>query len=255
MILKQYVFELKIKIEMIYRTITTFFVTLFLLSIGSLTAQDVSLKEGYYTREGATRPGVRAFLSPEAKEVKKAFEDYMDDTHNVNLKGIGLFTNKDELYAENVKLEAVSPQNMDLYAEVVEADNGEGTRMTLYGALGYDIFLSKDAYPIEYERLENVMVSFLKSYLTDYHEERLEEAREALEDINDDTQDLTADIDGKEENIEKSRNEIEELKREIEELTQNLEKRKAALEEAESTYEKRMEELQEVKKNLENIDN
>ncbi|MEM8527055.1 MAG: hypothetical protein AAGG68_20615 [Bacteroidota bacterium] len=238
-----------------YRTIASFFVALFLLSTGATTAQDVSLREGYYARNEATRPGIRAYLSPNAKDVKKAFEDYMNDTYDVNLKGIGLFTNKDELYAKNVKLEEVSTQNMDIYAEVVEADDREGTRMTLYGALGYDIFLSEDAYPMEYRRLESVMTGFLRSYLTDYHEERLEEARENLEELTDDTQDLTADIDDREENIEDSRQKIEEMKREIEELTRDLKQREEALSSAEATYQKRMKELDQVKEELKDIDN
>jgi len=225
-----------------------------MVSVGSIKAQEVSLKEGYYTRNNESRPGIRAYLSPNTKDVKKAFKDYLNDAHDIDLKGLGLFTNKDELYAENVKLEKVSSQNMDLYAEIVEADNQKGTQITLYGALGYDVYLSEDDYPVEHEGLEDVMVGFLKSYLVDYHEERLENAREQLEDVTDDAQDLTGDIDGKEEDIVKNKNEIEELKKEIDQLTRDLEKRKKALSDAELAYEMRMKKLKKVKKNLEDID-
>ncbi|MEM1324492.1 MAG: hypothetical protein AAGI23_00980 [Bacteroidota bacterium] len=234
------------------KQITFLFSFLFVFSF-SLQAQEVELREGNFTREEASRPGIQATLPTDTKEVKKAFSDFMDDRYDVNMKGIGFLTNKDELTAEKVNITTLSDETIDLYARVVETSNGNGTQMTLFGAKGYDIYIDSDRSYSEFQNLRNLMVEFLDSYLVDQYTERVEEAREEVADLQDDRSDVQDDIESSEEDIQKSKERIKELEAEIAEMKTELDNKRSNIKSAEEKYEARMNELQKIKRELDSI--
>lgn len=228
----------------------------FLLTfLGSINAQKVELQSGQYMLEDNNRPGIRAIIPAPTKEVKKAFDKFMDDRYKVDMKGIGFLTNKDQLTAEKVSIPEISSQKLDLYANVVDGPENNTTEMTLFGAFGYDIYISDDRSYREYNNLRDLMVSFLDSYLVDYYSERVEEAEEEVEDMRDDEEDVNEDIQSNEENIKESEQRIQELQNEIEKLRKELDNSQSKLKEAEEKHEERRKELERVKSELRSIGN
>lgn len=224
-------------------TITAFLSGYLFLSYG----QEAKINEGTYMRNEVNRPGIRVTLKPQPKAVKKAFKDYLKKNYDVKLDGIGFLTNKDELYAENVAFEEVSPKSMSIYAEIVSAENDDYTQMTVYGALGYDIYLAPNGrYEVEFDRMKTVVEKFLNHYLVDYYEAQVEKAAERLEDVKDETTDISSNIDDNKE-------EIEDLRKAIEDLRKDLEQKEKQLKDAEATYEKRMKALKSVKVELKDM--
>ena len=56
----------------------------------------------------ASRPCIRAIVHPEPKPLKKAWKDYLKETHDFKIRGIGFLSNKDLLSAEKVVVERIS---------------------------------------------------------------------------------------------------------------------------------------------------
>lgn len=218
-------------------------------------AQEVTVEEGSYLREKVERPGIRATLYPAPKEVKKAFKDYLKKNYGIKLDGIGFLTNKDELYAKDVSFEEISQKNMNLYAEIIKSKESDNTQMTIYGALGYDIYLApRSRYAYEFSNLKKVVDGFLNRYLVDYYEEQLEKAEETLSNVEKDKQKIANNIDNKEATIEQNKSEIEALRKEIERLRKELTDKEKQLISVEENYEERMKKLKAVKKDLNEIE-
>ena len=57
-------------------------------------------------------------MEPATKDVRDAFQDFLKKNYDVKLKGDGLFSNKDVLYAEKVKINTISDKNLDFYAKI-----------------------------------------------------------------------------------------------------------------------------------------
>lgn len=224
-----------------------------LVGMGSMNAQQVELQSGNYMLDKNNRSGIRAVLPAPTKEVKKAFKDFMDDRYDVDMKGIGFLTNKDQLTAKKVSIPDISSQKLDLYANIVQGKENNTTDMTLFGAFGYDIFISEDRSYGEYNSLRSLMVSFLDSYLVDYYSERLEEAEENVEDMRDDEEDVSKDIKSNEENIEESKKRIQELEKEIEKMQQELDNSRSNIKSAQEKYDERKKELERIKNELNSI--
>jgi hypothetical protein len=232
----------------------TFLFSFLILASFSVQAQEVELREGSFQRDDASRPGIQATLpTSEVKEVKKAFSDFMDDRYDVNMKGVGFLTNKDELSAEKVNIASLSDETVDLYAHVVESRNGQGTQMTLFAAKGYDIYIDSDRSYGEYRNLRGLMVEFLDSYLVEEYRERVEEAKENVAELREDRSDVQEDIQSNEEDIKDSQERIKKLEEEIAQLKAELDDKRSSIKSAEDKYEARMKELDKVKSELNGI--
>lgn len=147
-------------------------------------------------------------IKPERKDIQKAFDDWMDDRYDINMKGGGLFGNKNIEKAEEVVIPGISRDNITLITKTEEM-NGE-TRMSIFATKGLNNYIGRDDYTA-FTGMENVFDGFLNSYLPEYYEERVAEAREALED-------LRKDYDKAKEDMADNRKEIEKLQKENREL-------------------------------------
>lgn len=179
-------------------------------------------------------------MKPERSDVQKAFDDWIDDRYDVNMKGGGLFSDKNMRRAEAVNIPAISTDNITLYTNTEER-NGE-TRMTIFASRGNGNYVSDGDYKA-FSGLEDIMDNFLSSYLPEYYEERVAEAKEELEDLKKDQKKAREDIADNEERIKKLNRENEKLESEISELD-----RKIA--EAEKMLNKRQEIRTEVKREV-----
>ena len=168
-------------------------------------------------------------IKPERKDIQKAFDDWMDDRYDINMKGGGLFSDKNFRTAEAVKIPAISPDNITL---IVKTEEGKGeTRMTIFASRGLGNFIEDGDYNA-FTGLEDVFDGFLSSYLPEYYEERVAEAREALEELQEDLTDAQKVVRKNEEEIrdlekenQKKRKEITELEGKISEAERMLKKR------------------------------
>lgn len=174
-------------------------------------------------------------MTPERKDIQKAFDDWMDDRYDINMKGGGLFSDKNTRRAEAVNIPTVSAEKITLFTRTEER-SGE-TRMTIFASRGLGNFVDNGDYSA-FTGLEDVFDSFLSSYLPEYYEERVSEAREILEDLRKDLTDARDDVTKNEEKIrdlerenEKLRTDMRDLEKKIYDAEQTLNKRERTKEE------------------------
>lgn len=205
---------------------------IFIALLFVFTANASTIIDGYFERDGQKRPGVRAVFDASPDEVKKAFKKFVKDNYDTRLKGIGLFSNKDELYAEKVIIPALSEKNINFYAQIIEYQkDDEQTILTTFTSLGYDVYLNEEDYPDGYQAMIDMVNDFVTQFVPNYHQEKIANTKKELEDLQDDLADY-------EKEVADSQEEIEELKEEIEKLQSKKEKKQKAIEEKKSLLKK-----------------
>ena len=181
-----------------------------------------------------------ASITPPRKDLQDAFEDWMDDTYDINMKGGGLFSDKNIRQAEDVTLPAVADGPITLYTKTVSDD--EMTNMYLFAARGEDDFIPL-SNSTAFAELERLFDDFLSFYLPEYYEERVAEAVEQLEELRDDLADLRDDIADNEKKIQDLRKENIDLEAEAGELEK-------AIRDAEAQLERRRDARQRISRQL-----
>lgn len=225
------------------KSILTLIVFVFsVFTVGSAQQLLLSDEEVVYKKEN--RSSIMVLMEPAPKTVKKAFEDWMNEQYDVNLKGIGFLANKDVLSAEQVKIPKISDKEMDFYAKVVE-DNGN-TRMNIFASYGYEIHFSPEKYPKEYKSLKSIAQAFLNDWLPGYYQSQVFEVSDQLNGLRDDRTKLA-------ETIADNEKEIEKLAKENEKLSKKINKSKSELEALAQTLNTRKSKLESINKMLENI--
>lgn len=168
-------------------------------------------------------------MKPERKDIQKAFDDWMDDRYDINMKGGGLFSDKNFREAEAVNIPAISPDNVTLFSKTEER-NGE-TRMTIFASRGLGNYIESSDYGA-FTGLEDIFDGFLSTYLPEYYEDRVAEAREELEDLRKDLEDTRKDIEKNEKRIvdlqkenDEKRETVRNIERDITDAERVLDKR------------------------------
>ncbi len=167
------------------------------------------------------RPCIQVNLDPEPKTLKGAWSDYLKDNYAFKLKGIGFLSNRDLLSAEGIMVKQISSKEMDFYTHIIEDENG--SEMKVFVRYGYDIYLTKENNPSDYEALSEILDSFLKYYLPKYYEGKVNDTEERIEKLTDETNDLKEDIVDDSSRIAKLKKEIVDLEKELESNTELLE--------------------------------
>ena len=205
-----------------------------------LTAQVGRIESTTITYEDKAVDALTVTMKPARKDIQKAFDDWMDDRYDINMKGGGLFSDKNLRSAEAVTIPAVSPDNISLFVRTEER-GGEST-MTLFASRGLENFIGKREMSA-FAGLEDVFDSFLSYYLPEYYQERVAEAQEMLADLRDDFSD-------KEEKISKNDKEIKKLQKENAELREELKSLERDINAAERTLDKRKDTRREVRRKM-----
>ncbi len=219
-------------------------ILIFLLSTLPLYA--LKIETGLFQRDGQERPGIKLTMDIPVKQVKKAFQDYLKDNYDIKLKGMGLFTNKDELYAEEVVIKPMIDKNLNFYAQIIENNSDAGkTSMTIFAALGYDIYISDRNYPDDFSAMMDIAVGFANNYIPSYYEGQIKVSEEKQSDLKGSIKDLEKSIANNEKDIEK-------LREEITNMQQELEENRSQLTDAELQLQTRRNQLKEAKKVISN---
>lgn len=214
---------------------------LVLCSFLSLHAQRLMINPSVCQSEDLQQAGIEAILEPGTKAVKKAIKDWMDDNYDIKLKGLGLFTNKDVLTAEQVRIDAISDKQMDFKVQVIE--EGNNTKMCVFGSYGYDFPISPTEYPLAYQKMRGITLDFLDSFVPKWYADRIDESQEVLADLQKERKNLEKDI-------RKNEKEIEKLQEENVEKAETLTKTAAELKKTAATLEIQKKKLKEVNEKL-----
>lgn len=190
------------------------------------------------------QPCIQVNLDPEPKTLKKAWQSYLKTNYDINLKGVGMLSNKDLLSAEGVNIAQVSSKTMDFYTQIIEDKNG--SEMKVFVRLGYDIAITEEKYPSEHIAVHEILESFIKFYLPTYYQEKINDTEKRVEKLTKEKEGLVKDIGAKTDEIAK-------LKMEITEKEDALSANKIALTETEEKLITRKEKLDRIRIQLRNL--
>lgn len=210
----------------------------------SAYAQGLKPTPGTVKHNGSQVACWTVHVDPEPKTLKTAWKDYLDENYNFKLKGIGFLANKDVLSAEEVKLSTLSPNTVYFFTQIVEDD--AGSEMKVFASNHQQKFYSKNHKPESFNEIRDLMESFLKAYLPQYHQGRIEDTHKRVQELTKETADLEADI-------VKNSEKIEELNSEIEELQSEMDSNKGKLEENRIKLEKRKQKLELKRRQLQSL--
>ena len=199
-----------------YFSIATLFALLLPLT-SPLAAQTIRETTVEYDKERID--ALMVSVTPARKDLQKAFEDWMDDTYDVNMKGGGWFSDKNIRRAEDATLPAVAGEPITLYTKTVSDDNK--TEMYVFAARSENDFIPR-SNTSAFAGMERLFDAFLSSYLPEYYEERIAEATEMLEDLRKDLDDVREDIRDNEEKIRDLRQENLDLEEEAGKLENEI---------------------------------
>ena len=206
------------------------------------TAQVGRIMETTVEYDKTTVDALAVTLQPERKDVQEAFEDWMDDRYDINLKRGGLFANKRTQKAEDAIIPAISADRITFMTKTEEV--GDETRLYVFAMRGNNPVDRADYKA--FTGMENIFDSFLSSYQPEYYEERVAEAREELEDLREDLKDAQDDIADNKEKIAK-------LQKENTELEDKSAKLREEIKTAEVAVRTREEMRTEVKREMQNV--
>ena len=173
---------------------------------GSLIAQTYKIDTSHIEFKDKFRPCLITEIDPEPDVVKEAWHNYLKDKYDIKLSGIGLFSNRDLLEAEEVLFKAISPKRLSFYTKITETKSG--SEMATFAALGYDIFIGPDNYPQEFASIERIMDQFLYQYLDNYYDEEIKATSKKIKSLDNDKKDRLKEI-------EKNNKEIIEISQKI----------------------------------------
>lgn len=216
---------------------------IFLIPIFVAAQLPLSVSQSTVKYKGDEHPCIEVILQPEAKAVKKAWEDFLKDQYDVNLKGIGFLANKDVLSAEKVNFPELSDKEMDFYTKVVEKKGA--TRMSVFASLGYDIYIAPEGdYAKGFRTMEDIVGQFLAHYLPEYYQNTIEEIESQVSELQETYSDqettLTENrrqIEDLEKQIKDLRKDNKDLEKELKNTSQTLRETRTKLEDRKSAFE------------------
>jgi len=195
--------------------------------------------------DGKKRSSIEVIVTPEPKELKKAWHDYMENDHDINMKGIGWFSNKDVLTAEEVNITKLSSNTIDFHTKIIDVE--DGTQMSVFAAKGYDIYINLEDHPKEFGRMELMLRDFLGSYIPEYYSNQIDNQADEVED-------LVEKRASQEEDVEDKKEEIVLLKDEISSLEESIKQTESDIQETENSLNVERERLEELRMKLASLE-
>ncbi len=151
--------------------------------------------------ENKLRPCLHVTYDAPAKTVKKGWEDYMKRNYKIKIKGIGLFTDKDIIDAEDVTIHSIADKRMNMYAKVTDIPGG--SEMKFFMSFGYDFFIGPDNYGKEFGSMHQLLNDFSVKFLNDFYGDEISSALKKIKGYERDIKKKNKEIGS---NIKKSKN-------------------------------------------------
>lgn len=193
---------------------------IFILSLFFSYGQDITPQKAFVQFDGKSRACLEVLVDADPKELKKEWRDFLKEHYDFKLSGIGLFSNKDILTAEEVVVPNISSDAMDFYTKIVAEQ--DGTRMSVFAAHGYDIYVNEE-YPKEFAKMKHMMSDFLDQYITQMYADRIKVLEKDLDDLVGEEADLKKSIQSNKEEIKSLEKEIDAKKVKVKEEELELE--------------------------------
>lgn len=139
-----------------------------------IDAQTFRIDSSEVSFENKLRPCLEVKYDASPKTVKKGWEDYMKKNYKIKIKGIGLFTDKDIVSAEDVMINLIGDKRMNMYARVTDIPGG--SEMKYFMSFGYDFFIGPDNYAKEFDGMHKLLNDFSIKFLNDYYGDEISSA-------------------------------------------------------------------------------
>lgn len=220
------------------------FLLFLICASNNLNAQKIQPTDATIQHDGKSRPCLFAEVDPESKTLKDEWNDFLKDNYDLKLKGIGFLSNKDLMSRKETVVEAISPNTLNFYTEIVESESG--SEMRVFVSFGYEIYVDKASLPNEYKAVREMMTTFLNTYVPNYYIEIIAGTEDVLND-------LTKDQKKLKKSISKDSEKAAKLSEKIESLKEDVEENKSELEEVETKLSKRQEKLTIYKTKLNSV--
>jgi hypothetical protein len=159
------------------------------------------------------REAVRLDVYIPPEDLKDGFNDFVKKELDVDLKGYGFLTRKDEVYTELSTLPVISDKPVKLVG--IFKQSAKKTNLYLLGQIADESFLSSTNHSAEFASLSQLAYDFLQFYVPQYYNELVEDANEKYEDAD-------KDLRKKQEDLEKNQRELVKLRQEIVELENEI---------------------------------
>lgn len=202
------------------------------------SAQNVTPTNGFVKFDKESRPCLVVHVDPEPKMLKKAWKKYLKENHDLKLSGGKLMS------AERVTVNDISTNALDFYTQIIEDVNG--SEMSVFGRFGYDIYFDELKTPAEYVKVKTMMEDFLKSYVSSYYKEIIDDTEKKVKK-------LTKTEYKLEKRITKDANKADKLKVKAKQLEEDVEHNKAEVETLKEKIKQRDEKLKKYKQKLNEV--
>jgi len=177
--------------------------------------------------DGTFTGAVSLDMKASKDDAKKAWNKYIQDEHNVDIKGYGFFKKKDKLTTDPISMSFLSDEKLKLHTAFKGDD--QYTIMDIYVLRPDGTSLSMDRDEKIINNLETLTEEFVAGFLPDYYEERVDNAKEEYDDSLDALAEINDDIGAKSRKIIELQEEIANLKREKITATQKVDSKKNSL--------------------------
>lgn len=210
-----------------------------LLSAVFLTSYTQSIEpvDGMIKHNDSDRPCLVVKLDPSEKELENAWADYLKSKYNVKLGSTGFLGTGNLFEAKAVIVSTISPKTMDFYSNIKEL--GDETELKVFGAFGYDMYVSPTETPDAYAAMKRMIKEFLADYLPNYYQNLIEGDQKKLNKL-----------EKTEAKLSKS---LEKNQKKIDKLTKTIEAETAEKEETLTKKSEVSERLKTEKARLENV--
>ncbi len=215
-------------------------------------AQTFGVQDATIIYKGKARPSIQAVVEPDPTDVKKAWDDFLKDNYDVNLKGIGLFANKDILTAEDVRIGRIDQEPIDLFTRIIP--QGNMSKINLFMRVRKGKYLGPDNMPVDYNSMKAVFKNFLRSYLSNYYLETFNDLQDEINEIEKNRIDLLEDNSKLVEDIQKNETAIAEMTQENEQMNMQIGNNKLKVEESITNLNTKRETLKKIKSKMSKVD-
>ena len=169
--------------------------------------------------EGYETIAVHVSMMADKDDAKSAWNDFIQDEKDVDIKGYGLFQKKDQLYTELTNFDDLASTPVALYAKFMGTDRNVDMRLYLRES-NTDTTLRSE--PKLYGNLADMAHEYVAYFLPEYYDNKVEATQEEYNDIQKNIEDLNQDIVDR-------KNKINELKIKINELDEELRQKDSEL--------------------------
>jgi len=210
--------------------------------------QTLEIEDSSVEYKDERHASLKAEIDPDPKAIKKAWQDYLKENHDVKIKGIGFLVNKDVLKGEQVSFSNLPVEPVNFYTKVVS--EGDRSVMSVFAFDGNDEFIDQNKHPEMYDGIRSMLTSFLEEFLNTFYQGKINEVEENISDLEDEIADLEKDISDNRDQIEENKKEIENLRDDNNDMEKEIEDKEVRLQKIREKLIKKQNDLDNVNSKL-----